>query len=220
MASFQFEEKMKEKIDALERTVEVTERTRNDRKEEFIESIKDLVSDEELMEKILIIENKMTELEEEKGNLQLRLVDFEDVAISEKLAKNELSEVTSKLKHIKMELSESRETLEAVLKEKEDFSKAVQERDAELDSLTGKIEEMLTANADLSLSKVKLEMKSVELEEVKDMLEEERRELIENISESRKYSEETVKTLIEVQKAHAALNTKMEALQEEHKKCL
>ena len=49
-------------------------------------------------------------------------------------------------------------------------------------------------------------------------LEEERTELISNISELRKYSEETCKNLIEAQKAHTALNTKMESIQEEHKK--
>ena len=61
-------------------------------------------------------------------------------------------------------------------------------------------------------------MKSVELEEQKDRLEEERQELMSNIAESRKYTEETVKTLIEVQKAHAALNKKMEALETENAK--
>lgn len=76
----------------------------------------------------------------------------------------------------------------------------------------------MAANADLSLSKVKLEMKAVELEELKDRLDEERTELISNISELRKYSEETCKNLMEVQKAHTNLNDKMQALQEEHKK--
>ena len=32
-----------------------------------------------MQEKILELENKITEMEEEKGNLQLRLVDFEDM---------------------------------------------------------------------------------------------------------------------------------------------
>ena len=82
-----------------------------------------------------------------------------------------------------------------------------------------KVEEMMDSNANMSLSKVKLEMKSVELEELTERLETERKELIENISETRKHSEETVKTLIEVQKAHAALNTKMQGIEEENKKC-
>ena len=82
-----------------------------------------------------------------------------------------------------------------------------------------KVEDMLNSNANMSMSKVKLEMKSVELEELTERLERERQELIVNISETRKHSEETVKTLIEVQKAHAALNTKMRGLEEENKKC-
>ena len=32
-----------------------------------------------MQQKILELENKITEMEEEKGNLQLRLVDFEDM---------------------------------------------------------------------------------------------------------------------------------------------
>merc|ERR1712223_1496409 len=99
-----------------------------------------------------------------------------------------------------------------------DLLKAVEDRDQHLETLAAKIEDVISANADLSLSKVRLEMKAVELEELKDRLEEERTELISNISELRKYSEETCKNLIEVQKAHTNLNTKMEALQEEHKK--
>ena len=63
-------------------------------------------------------------------------------------------------------------------------------------------------------------MKSVELEEQRDRLEEERQELVSNISESRKYTEETVKTLIEVQKAHSVLNKKYEALEIENGKFL
>ena len=87
-----------------------------------------------------------------------------------------------------------------------------------METLAAKIEDVISANADLSLSKVRLEMKAVELEELKDRLEEERTELISNISELRKYSEETCKNLMEMQKTHTTLNTEMEALQDEHKK--
>ena len=52
---------------------------RNDRKEKFIEDLKSVVDDSEMQEKILGLENTITEMEEEKGNLQLRLVDFEDM---------------------------------------------------------------------------------------------------------------------------------------------
>ena len=37
------------------------------------------MDDSDIQNKIIELENKVTELEEEKGNLQLRLVDFEDM---------------------------------------------------------------------------------------------------------------------------------------------
>ena len=80
IAHFQFEEKMKDKITGLERTIEIAERTRNDRKTEFVESIKNPVEKEDVAEEILKLEQRLTELEEEKGNLQLKLVDCEDIA--------------------------------------------------------------------------------------------------------------------------------------------
>ena len=126
LANYQFEEKMKEKIVSLERTVEVSERTRSDRKQEFIESIRELVNDEDIAENILEIENQLTVLEEEKGNLQLRLVDFEDIVTSEKLTKSELNEVSSKLKNLTNELDDSNQELEAKRKQNENLIKAVE----------------------------------------------------------------------------------------------
>ena len=126
LANYQFEEKMKEKIVSLERTVEVSERTRSDRKQEFIESIRELVNDEDIAENILEIENQLTVLEEEKGNLQLRLVDFEDIVTSEKLTKSELNEVSSKLKNLTNELDDSNQELEAKRKQNEDLIKAIE----------------------------------------------------------------------------------------------
>ena len=218
LANYQFEEKMKEKLVALERTVEIGEKTRSDRKTEFIESIKNLVEDESLSEKMLTLENQLTELEEEKGNLQLKLVDFEDLASSEKMTKSELKETSEKLKQAEIKCSELEHEMQSLRKDNEDYVQSVQERDVQLEDLSSKLDQVLSVNADLSLSKVKLEMKSVELEESRDRLEEERKELISNIGELRKHSEQTCKTLMEVQKAHANLNVKMEGLQEEQKK--
>ena len=126
LANYQFEEKMKENIVSLERTVEVSERTRSDRKQEFIESIRELVNDEDIAEHILEIENQLTVLEEEKGNLQMRLVDFDDIVTSEKLTKSELNEVSSKFKNLTTELSDSNVDLEAKRKQNEDLIKAVE----------------------------------------------------------------------------------------------
>lgn len=58
--------------------------------------------------------------------------------------------------------------------------------------MASKVENLLSSNEDLSLSKVKLELRAVELEEQKDRWEDERKELLQNIAESRKYSEVTL----------------------------
>ena len=219
IANFHFEEKMKGKIDALERTIEASEMTRNNRKQDFIESIKDIVSDDDLAEKIIDLENKLTEVEEEKGNLQLRLVDFEEVSNNQTLAKDELKETQERLRQAERDLECVKEAFEAVEADKTDLAAANEDLKSQLGEMSLKVEDMLNSNANMSMSKVKLEMKSVELEELTERLESERQELIANITDTRKHSEETVKTLIEVQKAHAALNTKMRGLEEENKKC-
>ena len=110
------------------------------------------------------------------------------------------------IRQLNTELEYTKDQLDTQINDNDDLTKAVNDREGELHDLASKLEYLMSSNEDLSLSRVKLEMKSVELEEQKDRLEEERHELISNIGESRKYTEDTVKTLIEVQKAHAALN--------------
>jgi hypothetical protein len=122
VSSYQLEEKLKEKIIALERTVEVAERTRNDRKEEFIEAIKNLTEDEGIANKIVELENKVTVLEEEKGNLQLRLVDFEDIAASETSVKTELREAQDNLRLAEDSLTDNLNIVGQLQKENEDLT--------------------------------------------------------------------------------------------------
>ena len=51
----------------------------NNRKEKFVEELKKCVKEAEVQDKVIELENTIAELEEEKGNLQLRLVDFEEM---------------------------------------------------------------------------------------------------------------------------------------------
>ena len=67
------------KILTLERRLELSESSREISRERFLEEVRGVVSDSELSEKISQIENQVTELEEEKGNLQLKLVEFEEL---------------------------------------------------------------------------------------------------------------------------------------------
>ena len=68
------------KILTLERRLELSESCREVSREKFLDEVRGVVSDAELSEKIAQIENQVTELEEEKGNLQLKLVEFEELA--------------------------------------------------------------------------------------------------------------------------------------------
>ena len=63
----------------MERRLELSESSREVSRERFLEEVRGVVSDSELSEKIAQIENQVTELEEEKGNLQLKLVEFEEL---------------------------------------------------------------------------------------------------------------------------------------------
>lgn len=68
------------KILTLERRLELTESSRSVSQEKFLDELRSVVTDSELSDKIVEIENQVAELEEEKGNLQLKLVEFEELA--------------------------------------------------------------------------------------------------------------------------------------------
>ncbi len=68
------------KILNLERRLELAESSRSVSQEKFLDEVRGIVSDSELSEKMVEIQNQVAELEEEKGNLQLKLVEYEELA--------------------------------------------------------------------------------------------------------------------------------------------
>ena len=64
----------------LERRLELAESSRSVSQEKFLDEVRGIVSDLELSEKMVEIQNQVAELEEEKGNLQLKLVEYEELA--------------------------------------------------------------------------------------------------------------------------------------------
>ena len=46
----------------------------------FLDELRELVSDSDMSDKLVEVENQVAELEEEKGNLQLKLVEFDEAA--------------------------------------------------------------------------------------------------------------------------------------------
>lgn len=68
------------KILNLERRLELAESSRSVNLEKLLDEVRGVVSDSELSEKMVEIQNQVAELEEEKGNLQLKLVEYEELA--------------------------------------------------------------------------------------------------------------------------------------------
>ena len=60
------------------------------------------------------------------------------------------------VKQLDTELQNVKDHLEIVQRENEDLTKAVTDRDSELHELASKLENLLSSNEDLSLSKVKI----------------------------------------------------------------
>ena len=71
-------EESQERIEELETSLKEARQTRDEKRDMFLESIKDICLDEEFAEKTVEMENKIAELEEEVGNLQLKLVDQDE----------------------------------------------------------------------------------------------------------------------------------------------
>jgi len=151
-----------------------------------------------MQEKILELENKITEMEEEKGNLQLRLVDFEDITASDENLKEQLKESLMKLQKKEDELDDHVRTLSKLETEKLDLVEAMKDRDEEFGRMSNQLSELMSTNEELCRTKVKLEIRAVELEEQKDRWEDEKKELdesIENLKTELKARSETFKNI-------------------------
>ena len=70
---------MLSQINQLEKNLEQQKTLKNERRERFLEELKNCDNVDQVLAKVEELDNVITELEEEKGNLQLRLVDFEEM---------------------------------------------------------------------------------------------------------------------------------------------
>merc|ERR1712088_1264176 len=104
------------------------------------------VDDSEMQEKILELENTITEMEEEKGNLQLRLVDFEDMTASDENLKEQLKESLMKLQKKEDELDDHVRTLSKLETEKLDLVEAMKDRDEEFGRMSNQLSELMSTN--------------------------------------------------------------------------
>merc|ERR1712223_2307025 len=79
------------------------------------------------------------------------------------------------------ELDEHVRTLSKLETEKLDLVEAMKDRDEEFNKMSTQLSDLMSTNEDLCRTKVKLEIRAVELEEQKDRWEDERKELEDNM---------------------------------------
>merc|ERR1711902_2848 len=96
---------------------------------------------------------------------------------SDENLKEELKESQTKLQRKEDELDEHVRALSKLETEKLDLVEAMKDRDEEFGRMSNQLSELMSTNEELCRTKVKLEIRAVELEEQKDRWEDERKEL-------------------------------------------
>jgi len=158
----------------------------------------------------------LAEKEEEKGNLQLRILELEETISAEGRMKTQLTEVRENLRRCEDDLETQNRATAMMEAEKLDLMEALASRD---DMLTGRLAEVGRLTGELEeagRAKLALEMRCLELEELRDRWEGDRLELVEKIEEEKENCREAMKPLEELKAQHEALKQEHEQFKQEH----
>merc|ERR1712150_13556 len=105
-------------------------------------------------------------------------------------------------------------TLSKLETENLDLSQDVQERDGEISKMSSQISDLMLTNEELCRTKVKLEIRAVELEEQKDRWEDEKKELDQNIEQLKTEMKVRLEAFGDVEKERDILKKDIEHLHE------
>ncbi|MPC16480.1 hypothetical protein E2C01_009306 [Portunus trituberculatus] len=155
--------------------------------------LKSLKVDGKSGEQILELQNSIAELEEEKGNLQLKLVDFDDLkAANEKLIlqRNKLEE---QIKQQNNDLDSQLSAITLLETEKIKLVEGTNERENRIFDLETELAATKQSLTESNQTMVTLELKLCEIEEQRDMAEKEKAELENQMSESNIISNDQLK---------------------------
>ncbi|XP_063223504.1 protein lava lamp-like isoform X2 [Bacillus rossius redtenbacheri] len=109
------------------------------------------------------LQNRIAELEEEKGNLQLHLVDFDELKVSEASLKQRVAELEERVRQSSQDLDSHVHVISLLEADKLNL---LQREQAQTQQISGLVAE----NAELKTALTSMEMKAVELEEQVDVL--------------------------------------------------
>ncbi|KAJ4450846.1 hypothetical protein ANN_02277, partial [Periplaneta americana] len=121
-------------------------------------------------EEILKLQNRIAELEEDKGNLQLHLVDFDELKVSESHWQTRVSELEERVTQQSSDLDSHVHMITLLEAEKVDHLQGIQTQKEKVSQLEAELQEMKTSFSELENQKVSLEMRTVDLEEQIDIL--------------------------------------------------
>jgi len=161
-------------------------------------------------ERILQMTNQIAELEEEKGNLQLKLVDFDEAKSNISTLENELEDFKLKFTNANQSLDDYLASVSNLEQEKAELTKLLNDRDLKLLDLEGNIVKFEEENASMNALKDELEKTVNDLNDKVQCLEAERDNFEQSVS---KNIEETNK-VNELRKALDLVTTQVQQLEE------
>lgn len=146
--------------------------------------LKNIKQDGNFGEQILLLQNSIAELEEEKGNLQLKLVDFDDLkAANEKLV-HQRNKLEEQVKQQNNDLDSQLSAITLLETEKIKLVEGINERENHIYDLESELSATKLSLTESNQAKVTLELKLCEIEEQRDMAEKAKAELEGQMSES------------------------------------
>nr|CAD7453581.1 unnamed protein product [Timema tahoe] len=132
-------------------------------------------------EEITRLQNKVAELEEDKGNLQLHLVDFDELKVSESRWQQRAAELEERIQQQNQDLDSHIHMISLLEADKVELLQSVQKHKEHISSIEEQINELKASLSEVENLKVTVEIKAVQLEEQVDILSREKVELIEEV---------------------------------------
>ncbi|KAK3855554.1 hypothetical protein Pcinc_038050 [Petrolisthes cinctipes] len=136
-------------------------------------------------EQILQLQNFIAELEEEKGNLQLKLVDFDDLKVANEKLMALRNKLEDQIKQLNNDLDSQLSAITLLETEKIKLVEGTNERENRIFDLEAELNVARSALEEATQAKVTLDLKLCEVEEQRDLAEKSKLELESQLDESK-----------------------------------
>ena len=171
-------------------------------------------SDDE--DKIAELENALAEAEVERGALQLKLVDLEEMTASELKLKVRVRDAEENSRRVGDELDSQRRAASMAEAEKIDLMEAVATRDTEIEALQMEISKLVLGKEESARGRLELEIRCAQLEEEKDHWESEKQEILQRIEDIKNKASEDLLPYEELKTKHSDLLLEHERFSREY----